>query len=251
MIFDPETLASRWWMANSETPAEPMNYLVQNHDNPAYFAYLNAWQERALSWQYELKGKVKRDWDDFLFTETELARLPQVVIDGMKAPETVLLAASFNNFGCLTLVSLEPLSHEHSDIMLRFAKVFDMSYTRFNDLKTAEAQTREAKIEAALEKVRGKAMAMYNSKDLSSAASLVFTELRKLGIDPIRCGVGIVSKDSSKVQLYSATTSAEGDSLAPVGWVELQGHPVLENILQSIVKNKDYFPVLKGEDLKL
>ncbi|MGZ3944620.1 MAG: ATP-binding protein, partial [Mucilaginibacter sp.] len=437
MIFEPETNASRWWMANSEAPAEPMNYLVQNHRNPAYDAYLKAWKERDLKWRYALKGKVKRDWDDFLFIDTELAQLPAPVIAGMRAPEQVLLSASFNNFGCLTLVSLEPLSDEHSDIMLRFARVFDMCYTRFNDLKQAEEQAkeaqiqlaleriraktmamhnsvdvgdtvatmfdeliklgientarcgiaiisdnqkmelwrasynadgnvdrvigrvdmtvhpllekvyrawknketvcsveltgkdqedyfralndspeypvqfdlaslpprqinsdfffqegcvyvftveplsqeeiklfkrfagvfgltyrryldlqkaeeqaREAKIEAALEKVRGKALAMYSSADLTSTASMVFTELRKLGINPIRCGVGMYNNGSRKVALYSATSSADGDSLGLVGWVMLEGHPVLGKIYESLVSGEDYFPVLKGKQLK-
>jgi hypothetical protein len=91
-----------------------------------------------------------------------------------------ILSASFNNFGCLTLATLESLSDEHFDIMLRFAKVFDLTYTRFNDLKQAEAQTREAKIEAALERVRAKAMAMHKSDDLKIAVATVFEELDKL-----------------------------------------------------------------------
>ena len=65
----------------------------------------------------------------------------------------------------------------------RFAKVFDQTYTRFLDLQKAEAQAREAQIEAALEKVRAKVMAMNSSDDLNET-SLVFGEqLRKLGID--------------------------------------------------------------------
>ncbi|MBS1532513.1 MAG: hypothetical protein JSU01_19575, partial [Bacteroidetes bacterium] len=192
MIFHPGTKASRWWMANPEAPAEPMNYLVQFHKHPAYDAYLKAWKGRDLKWNYALKGKVKRDWDDFLFVDTELAELPGPVIEGMKAPDQVLLSASFNNFGCLTLVSLEPLSAEHSDIMLRFAKVFDMSYTRFNDLKQAEEQAREAQIQLGLERVRAAAMAMHSSQDVGNATALVFSELYKLGINTIRCGVCIV-----------------------------------------------------------
>jgi len=58
---------------------------------------------------------------------------------------------------------------------------------------------------------------MQNSNDLSATASMVFTELRKLGIRPIRCGVGLLTKESVKAQLYSATSSAAGDSLALVG----------------------------------
>jgi signal transduction histidine kinase len=79
---------------------------------------------------------------------------------------------------------------------------------------------------------------------------MVFTELRKLGINPIRSGVGLLNKESRKAQLYSATSSADGDSLALIGWVVLSWHPVLENIYEAWLKNEDYFPELIGEQLK-
>src|SRR6185437_8590567 len=211
MIFDLETKASRWWMANSELPAEPMNYYVQYHEHDAYASYIKAWQQRVLKWRYTLKGKVKKTWDDFLFTETELSLLPEPVITGMKAPGQVILSASFNNFGCLTLVSLEPLSDEHFDLLLRFAKVFDMSYTRFNDLKQAEAQAREARIETSLERVRAAAMAMHDSNDVGNATALVFSELYKLGITTIRCGVCIVDGAKQQMEVWSASSSQEGE----------------------------------------
>ncbi|MFI5163409.1 MAG: sensor histidine kinase, partial [Sphingobacteriales bacterium] len=233
-----------------ETPAEPMNYLVQNHDKPAYVAYLTAWHERILSWQYELKGKVKRDWDGFLFTETELAHLPQVVIDGMKAPETVLLAASFNNFGCLTLVSLEPLSHEHADIMLRFAKVFDMSYTRFNDLKTAEAQAREAQIQLGLERVRAAAMAMHDSKDVGNATALVFSELYKLGITTLRCGVCIIDGSTQLMEVWSVASPSEGTLSRGAGKLDMTAHPLWIYLLNSWKQKKSSFTYeLTGDEL--
>ncbi|MDE3144742.1 MAG: GHKL domain-containing protein [Bacteroidota bacterium] len=92
-------------------------------------------------------------------------------------------------------------------------------------------------------------MAMHNSNDLSSTASMVFTELRKLGIRPIRCGVGLLNKESRKAQLYSATSSADGDSLSLIGWVELWGHPVMESIYETWLRDEDYFPELSGEQL--
>ena len=125
-----------------------------------------------------------------------------------------------------------------------------LTFRRYQDLKKAEAQAREATIEAALEKVRGKAMAMHNSNDLSVTASLVFTELRKLGINPIRCGVGLLNKESRKAQLYSATSSADGDSLSLVGWVMLSEHPVLEKIYESWLDNEEYYPELQGEQMR-
>ena len=41
---------------------------------------------------------------------------------------------------------------EQEEIFTRFGKVFEQAYTRFLDLKKAEAQTREAQIEASLER---------------------------------------------------------------------------------------------------
>src|SRR6185295_16276982 len=115
-----------------------------------------------------------KTWDKFLFVETELSRLPDFVIANMRANERVYLSASFNNFGCLTLATLDPLPDEQFDIMLRFAKVFDLTYTRFNDLKQAEAQAREAQIEAGLERVRSKTMAMCKSNELAETAVVMF-----------------------------------------------------------------------------
>jgi len=43
---------------------------------------------------------------------------------------------------------------------MRFGKVFQQTYTRFLDLQKAEAQAREAQIEAALERVRSRTLAM-------------------------------------------------------------------------------------------
>ncbi|HSN09072.1 MAG TPA: hypothetical protein VLS85_08540, partial [Hanamia sp.] len=250
-IIDPQTNGATWWMANSEDLQNPINCDLPFNEYEPYMVFLEQWKNKAVKFQYELKGEIKKDWDEYLFSKTGLSRLPDFVITGMKAPERVLLTASFNNFGAVNAASLEPLSDEHADILLRFAKVFDLTYTRFNDLKQAEAAAKEARIEASLEKVRGKAMAMQNSNDLSVAASSVFTELRKLGINPIRCGVGLLNKESRRGQLYSATSSAGGDGLSVVGWVELSGHPVLESIYDTWLRNEEYYPELIGEQLKL
>jgi hypothetical protein len=144
----------------------------------------------------------------------------------------------------------EPYLEDEINILNRFKKIVDLTFRRYFDLQKAEAQAREATIEAALEKVRGKAMAMHNSNDLSVTASMVFTELRKLGISPIRCGVGLLNKESRKAQLYSATVSSDGDSLSLVGWVMLSKHPVAEKIYDTWLANEDYYPELSGEQLR-
>jgi len=151
ITFDPASNDSTWWMANPEIPSETAGLLVKYHEHPPYLAHLKAWRERILKSQYILEGEMKKTWAKFLFAETELSKLPEMVRANMQAIEKVYLSSSNNNFGCLLLATPEPLSDEQFDIMLRFAKVFDLTYTRFNDLKQAEAQAREAQIEAALE----------------------------------------------------------------------------------------------------
>ncbi len=57
----------------------------------------------------------------------------------------------FLQHGYLLFITLEPVPEAH-DIFKRFAKVFEQTYTRFLDLQKAEAQAREAQIEAAWKK---------------------------------------------------------------------------------------------------
>jgi hypothetical protein len=186
----------------------------------------------------------------YFFTQTDFKKVPEQAKEFMIGLKSQTLSTAFFTYGALQVLGSEALPDDKAGILQRFGIVFEQTYTRFLDLQKAEAQAREATIEAALERVRGKAMAMHNSNDLASTASMVFTELRKLGISPIRCGVGLLNKETKNAPLYSATSSADGDSLALVGWILLSGHPVLENIYNSWLRNEDYFPELSGEQLR-
>ncbi|MBV9988328.1 MAG: hypothetical protein JO301_11660 [Chitinophagaceae bacterium] len=93
-------------------------------------------------------------------------------------------------------------------------------------------------------------MAMHNSQDLATAASMVFTELRKLGIAPIRGGVGVIKGDPPSALLYSATSTSTGDQLSLVGEMSLSVHPVLKMIYDAWKNGLDYFPELSGEELR-
>jgi signal transduction histidine kinase len=250
MIYDPKTKDSTWWMANSEAPSDPISLTVQDHAYPAYTAYKNAWQEKKLKWVYLLEGKIKQQWDDFLFVETELSHLPDFVIAGMKAPDKVYLNASFNSFGNLTLATLEPLSDAHFDIMLRFAKVFDLTYTRFNDLKQAEAQAREARIEVGLERVRYKAMAMQSSEDVGSATAVVFHEISLLKVESMRCGT-IIFNSGYTAEVWAAATTAEGKEMKGVGSIDLLQHPLWVGLVNAWEEKKENYSYrLEGDDRK-
>ena len=249
MIYDPRSNDSVWWMANSEAPTEPIGLRIQNHEHPPYASYLKAWQEKKLNWVYVLEGAVKKDWDDFLFVETELSHLPDFVIAGMKAPERVYLNSSFNSFGNLTLATLEPLSNEHFDILLRFAKVFDLTYTRFNDLKQAEAQKREAQIELALERVRARTMAMHKSEELAETAQVLFQQLSELGGIPDRIAIGITDEVNGVVNFW--TTDQQGSHLEHSFSARLNERTTIAKTYQAWKEQKRSLVVdLHGEELK-
>ncbi|MGA9326191.1 MAG: ATP-binding protein [Salegentibacter sp.] len=113
-------------------------------------------------------------------------------------------------------------SAEDNDILKRFGKIFEQTYTRFLDLQKAEELAREAMHQAALDRVRGEIASMRNPEDLKHISQIVFSELTSLGVPFIRCGVFIVDEQKSKVHVYLSTPN--GQSL---GVLELH-YPSLE-----------------------
>src|SRR5688572_6319385 len=246
MIYDPRSNDSVWWMASSEAPTEPIGLRIQNHGHPPYVAYLKAWQEKKLNWVYVLEGAVKKDWDNFLFVETELSHLPDFVITGMKAPERVYLNSSFNSFGNLTLATLEPLSNEHFDILLRFAKVFDLTYTRFNDLKQAEAQAKEAKIEAALERVRARSMGMQKSDELAEVVSVLYKQFQELDFGLYQVLVSIYDRKKKTIEWWSRGFGT--DNLPQCNKIPIIDHPFCNDLLNRWENGEEYYAhTLEGE----
>ncbi len=74
---------------------------------------------------------------------------------------------------------------EQHAILRRFGNAFGQAYTRLLDLQNAEAQAREAKIEAALEKARSRSMGMQSSDELPEVVMYCF-EVQALGIPALR-----------------------------------------------------------------
>src|SRR5215203_3393847 len=200
-------------------------------------------------WEYWLGGQVKKDWDEFVFYKTGLSKLPPIVIQRMKSFEAAHLSASFENFGCMTTGGMQRLSEESFSILNRFAKVFDQTYTRFKDLKQAEAQAREAKIEAALERVRAKAMAMHKSDDLKPAVATVFEELDKLNLGLIRCGIAILDKEKPRGDIWITIKSDHGNTIEVSGDESLDIHPLLKGAYEAWLKLEDFSYVLQNDDL--
>ena len=227
------------------------SYLLPYFDHPIFNA---AWHSKESGDDYFSEAfsvEEKNSFFEYAFEHSDYKHFPEEFKQWVFQNDKHSLSFAWQKNSAILIPSHTGVVPTEADkaILIRFSKVFEQAYVRFMDLQKSEAQAREATIEAALEKVRGKAMAMHNSNDLSVTASMIFAELRKLGINPIRCGVGLLTKESRKAQLYSATSSNDGDSLSLVGSVELSGHPVAEKIYDAWLKNEDYYPELSGEQL--
>jgi len=209
MLFDEPTGDSFWWMGSGETPSLKRGYHVPFHKHRPHLAFLKGWKNQESTWKYVLKGDVKKKWDEFIFSKTELAELPKVVIKNMKVWKLAHLSASFNRYGCITSGTFAPLETTSLNLLVRFSKMFEQTYTRFLDLKKAEAQTREAQIELSLERVRARAMAMQSSTELGALIGMIYTELARLDANLNRCFI-VMFDDSGNATWWmgSAETTA-------------------------------------------
>jgi class 3 adenylate cyclase/DNA-directed RNA polymerase subunit N (RpoN/RPB10) len=181
-IIDERSLINTVWAANPDIDKAPESYYLKFEDYPFHHAMMEGWKERKTIYVYVLEGLEKKVYDEYLFNETEFRRVPAAAQAASRAMEKYVVTFSFSNFGGLQTVGNVPLSDANLGILSRFGKVFDLTYTRFNDLKLAEAQAREAQIEAALERVRSRTMGMQKSEELKEVIQVVYEQFVHLNI---------------------------------------------------------------------
>jgi signal transduction histidine kinase len=113
------------------------------------------------------------------------------------SPSKLFLHNFYFKQGYVLIVGGAKLSEEQTDIMLRFAKVFQQTYTRFLDLQKAETQAREAQIENALEKVRSRSLAMQSPDELIEVVQLLREEMGALGVEELETSSIYIHDDES------------------------------------------------------
>ena len=188
-IIDAPSLSNTVWTINSETGKIPESFHMKFEDYPFHDAMMKGYKERATKYIYVLGRAEKKEYDEYLFNETEFRKVPQEALAASRAMEKYVCSFSFCNFGGLQTVGNEPLSDANMDILARFGKVFDLTYTRFNDLLKAEEQAREASIEVVLERVRSRTMGMQKSAELKEVVKVIFDQLSHLSINAEHTGI--------------------------------------------------------------
>jgi signal transduction histidine kinase len=159
-----------------------------------------------------------------------------LAVAGIERPQWQKLHCAYFTKGYLCIITQVPCPEEQ--IFKRFAQVFDLTYTRFLDLQKAEAQAREAKIEAALEKVRSRTMAMQRSAELAEVATVLFQQVKALGVPQWTCGFSIFEIDDKEFTWYPG--GADGDILQPCK-IPLTEHPVFISFNESRKRGDELF----------
>ena len=139
-------------------------------------------------------------------------------------------------------------SDEENNILIRFSRVFEQSYTRFLDLKKAEAQAREAQIEASLERVRARTMAMHHSNELNEAAELLYAELLKLNVERFSCGYTIINEHDRTGLCYLA--NPQGQIFSKPIEVNMMGDVVLKKMYDGWKKQEPFLSIELNEKKK-
>ncbi|WP_338359268.1 ATP-binding protein [Yeosuana marina] len=169
--------------------------------------------------------------------------LKDMIENGGSFPTSQIDHVTYFKYGYLLFITLEPVPEAH-DIFKRFSKVFEQTYTRFLDLQKAEAQTREAQIEAALEKVRSRTMAMQKSEELPDAANVLFHQVQSLGIPAWSAGYNILAANKKS---STCIMSSEGEIQVPFV-LPLTEHSSLLPWYKAIKKGLDFFVYEQGGD---
>ncbi|MBT8181836.1 MAG: nuclear transport factor 2 family protein, partial [Eudoraea sp.] len=118
--------------------------------------------------------------------------------------------------------------------------------------KMAELQdkNRELEVEAALERVRSKTMAMHNSQEVGATVVTLFDEVMKLGLDKsLRCGIGIL-EGTEHMETWSTNYSPSGKVDLKMGMLNMTIHPMLVGLKKAWKsKKKGYTYDFIGKDV--
>lgn len=107
---------------------------------------------------------------------------------------------------------------------------------------------RDLGVEASLERVRTKALAMEHSEDLEKTVSTVLIELNKTGLATDYSGIGLIDASSQTTDYWTSRMMDQDSEIFYKGQISLHEHPFLQKILDSWEKQENLSYVLEGED---
>ncbi|HNV30503.1 MAG TPA: hypothetical protein PKJ83_15260, partial [Cyclobacteriaceae bacterium] len=219
-----------------------------------FLKYYEAGQRGETLWTEKFGGDKIKEHYKYLATLSVAGKEEDTIHEGVQAvPEYQIDHVAYFKYGYLLFITLVPAPEAH-DVFKRFAKEFEQTYTRFLDLQKAEAQVREAQIEAGLEKVRSKSLAMHRSDELEQVAASLFEVVVGLGIALDGALLFVFNRENRNISLWVATVQLpkpvfidlpfeegmQDNEIIREFWKATDHGLALSRIYSGVVKN-DYF----------
>jgi signal transduction histidine kinase len=230
VIMDKTSGDMEHWVAGFSQRSYPESYPIKYFNHPIHDAQLNLWKNGEKFAVLEMTGEIKQSYTEWVLNQTGYKNFPEEEKKWMRAAESAHFSMAYMAHGAL-MWAPERITDEFALILQRFSKVFEQTYTRFLDLQKAEAQAREAKIEVALEKVRSRTMAMQRSEELLDVASILFQQVKALGVPQWNCGFNIWDIGDKEFTYYPG--SPDGRILPTPCKIPLTEHPVFMRFDES------------------
>ncbi|MCF1751643.1 ATP-binding protein [Mariniradius sediminis] len=209
-IFEIDDKECTWYPGSADGDILPPCKIPLT-EHPIFMNFIESRKRGDELCIYEKEGEYQAGHYRYMLSLPVLGEILQNMLDaGIPFPTFQIDHLANFSHGNLLFITSEHFPEMH-DTFKRFAKVFEQTYTRFLDLQKAEAQAREAQIEAALEKVRSRTMAMQSSEELADAAYVLFEQLKSLGVTHERINIGIVNEDYQTIDFW--ITEQGGDKL--------------------------------------
>ncbi len=136
------------------------------------------------------KGKDLEDWKAF---RKEIGEKDDPRIEKAEALYYYFYSIGTGSIGISTF---NVVADDKLNVLKRFRNVFNLSYQRYTDIAQAEAQAKEAQIEAALERVRSRSMAMHKSEELADLSLELVKQVQALGVETWFCAFNIYDEDA-------------------------------------------------------
>jgi signal transduction histidine kinase len=194
----------KFWLSSPGLP-KPIHIHVPYTNNPMFERVRDVPDQNLGIYTDILTTKENRQWHEHVFENSELHNLPaktkKYILDHGYARTIILMPTIMLIIGNY---ASKPYTEEENNVFKRFAGVFEQSYTRFLDLQKAEAQAREAKIEAALERIRSRTMGMQNSEELSEVIHVIYEQFLVLNFEISNAGFLMDYRESNDFNVWMA-----------------------------------------------
>ncbi len=153
----------------------------------------------------ELKGL-----DATLFEESDWIRLPEAMKAFLREQPSAVSTEAIHRRCFLDAVAKESVSVRATVLLERFVRIVDLAMTRHADLQAAEAAAREARIEASMERVRARAMAMMEPEELDDVVNLLRDEFGRLELEDLETASLFLREGDASARCWFCIAAVDG-----------------------------------------